>query len=481
MILLVPTLVLAFAQPVGPQSAGSQAYAACLATPEPVVCVADLAIAREQDQELNDLIAAGAWQAARRRAPARGRRIAELAARVAAGESVEGVSPREAQYVIAVLSDVDFYDSGLPEDARAAPLWDIAMREPVDDIELRGMLVEAAVRSHREDLAQRLVAEAPVDGRWSDDARAEFASIAARMTYDWRVAEAFLASGGERAENYAISEIRLAIDQARLHKGYDREAAARVLAGALADDGLLPWPESGPEALKAGGATEELRALGVALVERGRAADRAAEDRTDDFGQAAWAFRAIGDRDAALAAAREGMAFIAQATAGRSGRGSSHGTRPARELFELEPGEAVASGLLWDYDRYEAVLRAGGEPDPEWVADPDAPFSLELATWLLRDRRDPVAARALQDAVEARLASSESDPDSRVWRRIGTAEHRMILGAVAGDGTALDVVFSDTLFALDETDASASDALRLAIDYREARVLLATLQTTQSP
>jgi hypothetical protein len=474
---LVPIVALAMAQ----QSPVPQTYAACIAAAEPVFCVTDLAITREPEQELNDLIAAGAWKAARLRAPARGKRIAELAARVAAGESVEGVSPREAQYVLGVLSDVDFYDSGLPEDARAAPLWDIALREPVDDIELRGMLVEAAVRSNREDLAERLVAEAPVNGRWSDDERAEFASIAAHMTHDWRVAEAFLASGGERAETYAISEIRLAIDRARLHRGYDREAAARVLAGTLADDRLSPWPESGPEALKAAGATDELRALAVALVERGRATDRAAEERTDDFGQAAWTFRAIGDRDAALAAAREGMAFVPTATAGRSGRGSSHGTRPARELFELAPDEAVASGMLWDYDRYEAVLRAGGRPDPEWVADYGAPFSLELATWLLRDRRDPVAAHALLDAVEARLAGSDSDPDSRIWWRIGTAEHRMILSAVTGDGTALDAVFHDALSALDETYVSPSDALRLAVDYREARVLLATLQTTQSP
>ncbi len=484
MNILVPIFALALAQPGAPQDGADPTYGGCVSTPEPVVCVTELAVARagQDEVELTELVAAGAVSAARRQAPARGRRIAELAAMIAAGQTPESLSPLEAQQVLGLLSDVSFYDSGLPEDARASGLWDIAMREPVGDIELRGMLAEAAGRSSRDDLARRLVAEAPVDGRWSDDERASFAGVAAWSADDWRVAEAFMASGGERAEGYSISGTRLAIDQARLRSGYDREAAARVLAAVLAEDEFLPWPEGGPNALEAAGAKDELRALGAALVSRGRTPGRWPEERTDDFGQAAWAFRAAGDREAALAAAREGMAFVPEAVAGR-GDVSSFGTWPVRELFELAPDEAVASGFLWDYDRYERVMKAGGQADPEWVADYDAPFRTELATALLRERRDPVAARALLDALEARLArpQARADVGDRAWRRIGTADDRMILAAVAGDGEALDAVFSDALSALDEAEESASEALRLAVDYREARVLLATLQAPQSP
>lgn len=471
-MLLVPILALALTQPVGPQSAGSGTYAACSATPDPIVCVTDLAVAGERDFELNDLIAAGAVAAARHQAPARARRIVETAARIAAGEGHEGLSPVEAQHVLAIFSDVSFYDSGLPGDARASGLWDIAMRAPVGDIELRGVLVQAAVRSNREAFAERLVAEAPVNGRWSDDARAEFASIAARMTYDWRVAEAFLASGGERADGYSIPEIRIGIDQARLHTGYDREAAARVLADILSDDELLPWPQQGWEALKAGGATEELRALGTALVSRGRGPGRSPEDRTDDFGLASWAFRAAGDRGAALAAAREGMAFVPEAVKSR-GDLSSFGTWPVRELFQLAPDEAVASGFLWGRDRYESTATVGEQADPAWLAGPRMDFLLKHVVPTLQQRRAVSDARALL----LRLQAARAD-----WASAG-AEELMMLAAIAGEGGEVEAIFNDALRDLDESEDMATwAALQLVIGRRAADAELRRGRTDpQSP
>jgi hypothetical protein len=471
-MLLVPILALALTQPVVPQSAVPRSYAACISTPEPVVCVTELAVTGDRGFELSDLIAAGAVAAARRQAPARGRRIVELAARIAAGEGHEGLSPVEAQHVLALFSDVSFYDSGLPGDARAIGLWDIAMREPVGDIELRGVLVQAAVRSNREALAERLVAEAPVNGRWSDDARAEFASIAARMTYDWRVAEAFLASGGDRADGYSIPEIRIGIDQARLHKGYDREAAARVLADILSDDELLPWPQQGWEALKAGGATEELRALGTALVSRGRGPGRSPEDRTDDFGLASWAFRAAGDRGAALAAAREGMAFVPEAVEGR-GDLSSFGTWPVRELFQLAPDEAVASGFLWGRDRYEGTATVGGQADPAWLAGPRMDFLLKLVVPTLQQRRAVSDARALL----LRLRAAPVD-----WAS-ANAEELMMLAAIAGDGRQVEAIFNDAVRDLDESEDMVTwAALQLVIGRRAADAeLLRDRTDPQSP
>ena len=471
-MLLVPILALALAQPVGPQSAGSQTYAACLATPEPVVCVADLAVAREPEQELHDLIAAGAWQAARRRAPVRGRRIAELAARIAAGEGHEGVSPLEAQHMLALFSDVEFYDSGLPEDSRAGGLWNIAMREPVGDIELRIALVEAASSSDRQDVVHRLVAEAPVAGPWSDDARATFASIAAWHADDWRVAEAFLVSGGDRIEGYSNSGIPIGIDQARLRDGYDREAVARVLADILSAAEHLPWPERGPEALKAGGATDELRALGAALVSRGRAPDRSPEDRTDDFGLASWAFRAAGDREAALAAAREGMAFVPEAVEGR-GHLSSFGTWPVRELFQLAPDEGVASGFLWGRDRYESAATVGGQADPAWLAGPRMDFLMKLVVPTLQRRGAASDARALLIRLQAEPAD---------WASAGD-EELMMLAAIAGDGRQVEMIFNDAVRRLDESEDLATwAALRLVIARRAADVELRRGQTgPQSP
>ncbi len=474
-MLFVPILALALAQPVGPQLASSQTYAACLATPEPVVCVADLAVAGDRGFELTDLIAAGAVAAARRQAPARGRRVVELAARIAAAEGHEGLSPVEAQQVLGLFSDVSFYDSGLPGDARAIGLWDIAMREPVGDIELRGILVEAAVRSNREALAERLVAEAPVNGRWSDDARAEFASIAARMTYDWRVAEAFLASGGDRADGYSIPEIRIGIDQARLHKGYDREAAARVLAEILSDDELLPWPQQGWDALKAARANDELRALGPALVSRGRAPDRSPEDRTNDFGLASWAYEAAGDREMALSAAREGAALtplaVAERLSLRSNAGSvspseaaemanGFGTWPVQRLYELGArDEALAVGYLAGRDRYLVDIEAGVTPDPSWLAKPNIDYQLKLVVPVLQQRR------AVSDAKALLLRLQETPTD---WVS-ANAEELMMLAAIAGEGEQVEAIFNDAVRDLDESEDMATwAALQLVIGRRAA-------------
>lgn len=484
-MLLVPILALALAQPVGLQSAGSGTYAACTATPEPLVCVTDLAVAGDRGFELTDLIAAGAVAAARRQAPARGRRIVELAARIAAGEGHEGLSPVEAQHVLALFSDVSFYDSGLPGDARASGLWDIAMRAPVGDIELRWTLVEAASSSDRQDVVHRLVAEAPVAGPWSDDARATFASIAAWHADDWRVAEAFLVSGGDRVEGYSNSGIPIGIDQARLRGGYEREAAARVLADILSAAEHLPWPEGGPEALKAGGATDELRALGSALESRGRAPDRSPEDRTDDFGLASWAYEAAGDRDMALSAAREGAALTPLAVAERIALHSNagpvspaeaaemangFGTWPVQRLYELGArDEALAVGYLAGRDRYLADLEAGVTPDPSWLAKPNIDYQLKLVVPVLQQRRAVSDARALL----LRLQAAPAD-----WAS-ANAEELMMLAAIAGEGGQVEAIFNDAVRDLDEPDRMATwAALQLVIARRAAD---AELRHPQSP
>ncbi len=489
MTLLVPILALALAQPVGPQSAGSRTYAACTATPEPVVCVTELAVAGDRGFELTDLIAAGAVAAARRQAPARGRRIVELAARIAAGEGHEGLSPVEAQHVLGLFSDVSFYDSGLPGDARAIGLWPIAMREPVGDIELRWILVEAAGRSSLDELARRLAAEAPVDGPWSDDERASFASVAARSADDWRVAEALMASGGERAEGYSIAEVRLGIDQARLRSGYEREAAARVLAAVLAEDERLPGPGDGPEALKAAGATDELRALAAALVSRARVPDRSPEGRSEDFGLASWAYEAAGDREMALSAAREGAALTPLAVAERislfSNPGSptpaeaaemvnGFGTWPVQRLYELGArDEALGVGFLAGLDRYLAELEAHVTPDPSWLAKPGIDYQLKLVVPALQRRRAASDARALL----LRLQAAPAD-----WASAG-AEELMMLAAIAGDDRQVEAIFDDAVRDLDESEDMATwAALQLVIGRRAADAELRRDRTNpQSP
>lgn len=491
MNLLFPILALALAQPSAPQDGTAPTYGACVSTPEPVVCVTERAVARagQDEVELTELVAAGAVSAVRRQAPDRGGRIAELAAMIAAGQTPESLSPLEAQQVLGLLSDVAFYDSGLPGDVRAIGLWDIAMREPVGDIELRGMLVEVASSSDRQDIVRRLVTEAPVDGPWSDDARATFASLAAWHGDDWRVAESFLDSGGDRVEGYSNSGIPIGIDQARLRGGYEGAAAARVLADILSADERLPWPERGAEALKAGGATDELRALGAALVSRGRAPDRSPEDRTNDFGLASWAFEAAGDQDLALSAAREGAALTPLAVAERlslhSNAGSvspseaaemanGFGTWPVQRLYELGArDEALAVGYLAGRDRYLAEIEAGVTPDPSWLTETRIDFQLKLVVPVLQKRRAVSDAKALLLRLQAVPADWAS----------ANAEELMMLAAIAGEAEQVEAIFNDAVRDLDESEDMATwAALQLVIGRRAAEAELHMDRTNpQSP
>jgi hypothetical protein len=448
---------------------GSTSYEGCLDEGDPAACVVDLAVSRDADQELMDLIAAGAVDAAVAKAPRPGRRAVELAARIAAGQRPE-VSALEAQQVLGLFSAVEFYGTGLPEDDRANWLWPIAMSTSVEGLDLREVLISSAGRSERGDLATRLAAEARSRDARNNDEKASFASAAAHMAGEWRVATTFMESGGDRADGYDAPGIWREIATARLRESYDAGSAQRVASAILEDDILLPWPMDDALALEDAEAKAELRSMADALVERGRRSDREPRERVNDFGLAAWALRAAGDRGGALEAAREGLKLVPEAVA-EQGSLSSHNSWPVRELFVLSPDEAVASGYLLGWDRYQGVLEGGGTPDPAWIVDD--PFGLVLGADLLKRRGDAPNARALL------AASALMRPDADPQYLLGAADDLMMLAAVARDEALISAVARAALIELDREDSSSS-AIQLAISWRAAAVELKRIEAAKA-
>lgn len=485
-MLLVPILALSLA--AVPQDNEGRTYAACLATPDPVVCVTDLAVAGDRSLELNDLIAAGAVTAARRQAPARGRRIVGLAARIALAERPV-MSAADAQLVLALLSEVEFYDSGLPEDGRAAWLWPIALNAPIEDLEVRERLIFAAGRAERSEDLRSLIAEAPLDGDWSDDQRASFASVVARMGLDWRAAEAWLASGGERAGGYDIEGIRREIARARLLESYDAASAARLADAIVADEELSLWMDDDVEALTAAGAAAEMRRVATALVQRGQDPGQSLDDRTHDFGVASQLFEGTGDRSAALDAAREGAALTPAAVTARlayyedreewtaaqqAQKATDAITLPVAQLYRLgAEDEALANGYLVGRDRYMVELRAGRRPNPEWITPPQIDFELKLLV-------PSLAARKAAGEAGELLARLRRDPNA--WAE-ADAEELMMLAAIAGEAQQVEAIFDDAVRNLDESEDMATwAALRLVIGRRAAEAELRRDRTgRQSP
>ncbi|HYC97686.1 hypothetical protein [Brevundimonas sp.] len=458
-------------------------YAGCLDRVQPLGCIVDLGLLDEPEAGIPDLIAAGAEDAARLRATSEYRNAVGFAARVAHGER-PSLSPAEAQQVLAIFSEVEFYDSGLPGDVRARWLWSVALGEPVADLETRERLIRAAHRADRPGDIRTLILEAPLDGAWTDDQRAGFASLVARIGGDWRAAEAWLASGGERADGYHLPGVRLEIDHARLKGGYDADAAGRVVDAIIDGDEIPLSFDAAVNVLTEVGATVEMRRAGAALVERGRDPGRSFEDRSEDLGSASMLFEGAGDREAALSAAREGAALAPRAIAqllsdSRDARTSSpakqaqRATRairlPVLRLYRLGArDEALANGYLAGRDRYLAELDAGRRPDPAWITQPGIDFELKLVVPALARREAKTEAADLLARLEA---------DQAAWAEAG-AEERMMVAAIAGDPARVDAIFAEAVRNLDGEDAGGWSAIQLVIGRRAAD---ATLVRDQSP
>lgn len=448
-------------------------YAACLEDRAPLGCVVERALRDEPEAEITDLMAAGAVEAIAERSSPRQRRVAALAAGVARGER-PSLTPVEAQHILAIFSEVEFYDTGLPGDDRAQWLWPLAMSEPPADLELRERLIFAGDRAERPEHVGTLIREAPLDGRWTADQRAGFASLLARLGRDWRAAEAWLASGGSRTEGYDLAGIRLEIDLARLDGAYDPAAAGRVADALLAAEDMPLWFEGEVEALKAANAAEEMRRAAVGLTQRGRRPDRSFEDRSVDLGSASMLFEAAGDRETALDTAREGAALSPRAVAerlsrNRNGEGkppavlaqmaNGFGTLPVERLYRLGAREeALGVGYLAGRDRYLAELAAGNQPDPAWITPPRIDYELRLVTHALQRR----AARTEAAELLARLRS-----DPAAWAEADD-EELMMLAAIAGDAASLDAIFDAAVRDLDAEEAGGWTAIRLVIGRRAA-------------
>lgn len=462
--------------------AESDGYARCLEGREPLACVVERALRNEPETEILDLIAAGAVEAVVGRSSPRQRRVAGLAAGVARGER-PSLSPAEAQYVLAIFSEVEFYDTGLPGDDRAQWLWPLAMSEPAADLGLLERLVFAALRADRLEHVSTLISWAPLNGRWTADERAGFASLVARLGRDWRAAEAWLASGGDRADGYDVDGIRREIDRARLHEGHDAAAAGRVVDALLAAEDIPLWFEDAVEALKAAGASEEMRRAAGGLAERGRRPDRPFEDRSGDLGSASMLLEAAGDREAALDAAREGAALTPRAvaerislfsnqdpkpTAVRAQMANGFGTLPVERLYRLGAREeALEVGYLAGRDRYLAELDAGRRPDPAWIVPPQIYNELRLLAPALQEREARTEAAEL--LARLRLAPA-------VWAE-AYEEELMMLAAIAGDVASVDAIFEAAVRNLDAEEAGGGSAIQLVIARRAADAELGRQQS----
>lgn len=297
-------------------------------------------------------------------------------------------------------------------------LWrEVIARPPADERVLVETAETASAHGYRtEGLALLRIAAAR--GGLSNEMKAAMALQLAKWHRLPDEAQRLLDSGGATAQDLDISEIRVAVARARLHRGYDA-AAAKVVADAC-QQGPTPlfsiyafthWYMWEPEleALEAGKAINELLKLGDAYLARARKPNDNPGNQVRWFALASEAFRRGGDKIRAITAAREGLPFIPNAVA-RANDGLEltftdpraaavaafgRGTEPVVALYKAGArDEAIASGYLTGLARYLNAEHAGEAPDPQWVVDDRSPLHINiLIGWLISTNDQPNAAR----------------------------------------------------------------------------------------
>lgn len=339
---------------------------------------------------------------------------------------VAGEDAAVEQLAVAIWSDMAM-SNAWPSSARTWPpgmgkVWDAIIADPPRNSEVLAELGTTAAWSGFRDkglVLFRLVAGRP---QATANTKAHAASDLARLYGLADEAQRLLDSGGDRASGYVVPGIRVEIAEARLKHGYDAAAVATVVAEERA--ALLreaQYLEVGERetlvALEAAGAKVELLALARDFLMRARQDEPDPQDRGDWYALASDAFLKAGKRDEAVAAAREGVPYVAAAVSNRTegttgqAQGASieqhraaavaavYGTAPIVAIYRAgEREEALRSGYLTGFWRYKSATVAGEQPDPRWVVGDRSWPDIELMYLVLLDG-DRTSASLLYDEL----------------------------------------------------------------------------------
>lgn len=279
------------------------------------------------------------------------------------------------------------------------------------------------------------------------------------------------------------------IAEARLWNGKYDAAGARIVAAHLVDEFPL-FAVSGLEALRRAGATAELHDLADAWLQKARRMKATASKATEYFGVASDAYRFAGDREKAIAAAREGMPLIPLAIDFRyedstalpprssipdlaerrrmAGQDNGTGIAPAIALFRAgAEKEALDSGYFSGLELLKEWDRSYADFDPNWIVD-DTPKWLDVSISNIVDAGDAEFAGRVHDALA---------------RSPGSAEPMQlaILAAAAGNVDQVNRDIAASLASVDAPDRHPSDKqftmLRTVMAWKVSQMLL----TTQPP
>lgn len=366
-------------------------------------------------------------------------------------------------------------------------IWDaIVARPPTDNRVLLELATWAAFSETFSDDGLALLRVLMTRHDATADAKAEAASLLARRYFLADQAQALLRAGGQSAPNYDVHGIEVEIAEARLRHGYDEAAAQLIVADRLHDlRGLAYQSYLNPsplDALEQARAQIELRRLGESYLQRARRRSGGAEDTGEWYALASDCFRRAGDDPAAVSAAREGMPYVAPAVTARGGdspdprraviEANGFGAEPALALYKAGARtEAIGSGYVSGFDRYQADSRSGAPIDFEAIIADRSWFYAVIIGREMISGAQPALSEKFYRALSGARSQFADVPPGEYQRQLG------LMAALTGRRAEMQSDFAEAAALLDrdrnsDVNAASAFALALAADWRRGEVII---------
>lgn len=217
--------------------------------------------------------------------------------------------------------------------------------------------------------------------------KTELASRLARRFNDAEAATRLMKAGGELSKTYDIKGVNVEIAMATLNSHYSARAAKFLVSYALSPE-ILDYAtyknrfENIPEALEKGNALSELKDLAKGYLLAAENKQLRPEQSGNLYALASECYLRAKDKDAAIAAAYKGLAFVKEAVYLRAKgiikktitpenlarAAEGRGTDPVVALYRAGAIQAALNtGYLTGENRYKYALEAGEQPNPEWL------------------------------------------------------------------------------------------------------------------
>jgi hypothetical protein len=396
--------------------------------------------------------------------------------------------------------EIDTYGVWATEPTRPPGLHKIWEKIIADRALDEAILVELAssggFTNQAKDLALPLYGRFEALQHSSNESKATMASALARFYGLPDRAEQLMYLGGKKAQNYEINGVYAEIATAKLNNGYDKKSAERLLGHSLEDTDINDSYTfyvgiKAREALQAAHANDELIQLAKSYLERANETKRKSEERANLYALSSDCYLRSGDKDNAQNVARLGLKIVPDAVLHRlseedrkisAGKpqeqarlAQGFGTYPAVALYRSSAvPEALSSGYLTGFDRYNNAEFVGETPDPKWVIKYNWPIAFSFMVHHALNTSDENIRKSVYKEM---MTWVSGNPELQSSYEV--QEQLAVLAAATGDRSAMLNHLVNYAKALDNDskEGAAYFSLALAEQWlRDSRIIRKTMK-----